>query len=93
MVRFPILGDSRPLRAGHDFIAAPNSGSGHVGGPFSAVPIVRLDTLVFTDAAAQQQLLHHRWYSGGYVLRAADERRLPSCPCRSASTSTPPPCA
>ncbi|WBO83675.1 M28 family metallopeptidase [Hymenobacter yonginensis] len=80
MLRFPVLGHSRPLRAGTEFIAAPNSGSGHVGGPFSTVPIVRLDTLVFTDTAAQQQLLRRRWYSGGYVLRAADERRLPQLP-------------
>ena len=36
--------------------------------------------LVFTDAAAQQQLLRSRWYSGGYVLRAAEERRLSQLP-------------
>ncbi|WBA40725.1 M28 family metallopeptidase [Hymenobacter canadensis] len=80
MLRFPVFGHSRPLHVGTEFIAAPNSGSGHVGGSFSTVPILRLDTLVFTDAAAQQQLLHHRWYFGGYVLRAADERRLAQLP-------------
>jgi hypothetical protein len=80
MLRFPVFGHSRPLRAGTEFIVAPNSGGGQVGGPFSAVPILRLDTLVFTDAAAQLQLLRHRWHSGGYVLRAAEARRLAQLP-------------
>lgn len=80
ILRFPVFGNSQSLRAGHDFIAASNSGSGHIGGSFSAVPILRLDTLVFTDAAAQQQLLRHRWHQGGYVLRAAEERRLAQLP-------------
>lgn len=78
--RFPGLGSSRRLRPGLDFIAAPESGSGKVGGPFSAVPIWRFDTLAFTSTVAQQQLLRHPWHNGGFVLRAADERRLPALP-------------
>lgn len=78
--RFPGLGSSRRLRPGLDFIAAPESGGGQVGGPFSAVPIWRFDTLVFTNATAQQQLLRHPWHNGGFVLRAADARRLSALP-------------
>ena len=78
--RFPGLGSSRRLRPGLDFIAAPESGSGKAGGPFSAVPVVQLDTLVFTSAAARQQLLRHSWHGGGFVLRASDERRLAMLP-------------
>ncbi|GAB2771850.1 hypothetical protein HNQ93_000679 [Hymenobacter luteus] len=80
MLRFPGLGSARRLRPGHDFIADPASGAGSVGGPFSAVPLVRLDTLVFTDAGTQRQLLRQPWHGGGLVLRAADERRLPMLP-------------
>ncbi|WP_426493330.1 M28 family peptidase [Hymenobacter sp. 102] len=80
ILRFPVLGSSQQLRPGLDFIAAPESGGGKVGGLFSAVPIWQFDTLAFTDAAAQQQLLHHPWHNGGYVLRAADARRLPALP-------------
>lgn len=79
-LRFPGLGSARRLRPGHDFIADPASGGGKVGGPFSAVPLVRFDTLAFTDAAAQRQLLRQAWHGGGLVLRAADERRLPTLP-------------
>ncbi|WP_221766219.1 M28 family metallopeptidase [Hymenobacter metallilatus] len=78
--RFPGLGSSQRLRPGLDFIAAPASGSGKVGGPFSAVPIVRFDTLTFTSATAQQQLLRRPWHGGGLVLRAADEPRLATLP-------------
>ncbi|MFC4791225.1 M28 family metallopeptidase [Hymenobacter endophyticus] len=80
MLRFPGLSSTRRLRPGHDFIAAPASGSGKVGGPFSAVPLLRFDTLAFTDATAQQQLLRHSWHGGGLVLRTADERRLATLP-------------
>lgn len=80
MLRFPGLGSSRKLRVGEEFIAAPDSGPGKVGGAFSAVPIVRFDTLAFTDPAAQQHLLQRRWHQGGLVVRAADERRLTTLP-------------
>ncbi|WP_139925529.1 M28 family metallopeptidase [Hymenobacter sp. DG01] len=80
MLRFPGLGSAQRLRPGHDFIADPASGAGKVGGPFSAVPLVRFDTLTFTDAGAQQQLLRQAWHGGGLVLRAADERRLAMLP-------------
>ncbi|WP_170172455.1 M28 family metallopeptidase [Hymenobacter rigui] len=80
MLRFPVLGSTRRLRPGIDFIAAPASGSGKVGGPFSAVPIWRFDTLTFTSSTAQQLLLRHPWHGGGLVLRAADERRLITLP-------------
>ncbi|MBX0291368.1 M28 family peptidase [Hymenobacter sp. HSC-4F20] len=80
MLRFPGLGSTRRLRVGQEFIAAPSSGSGKVGGPFSAVPILRFDTLAFTSTAAQQQLLRHAWHGGGWVLRAVDEPRLATLP-------------
>jgi aminopeptidase YwaD len=80
MLRFPGVSSSRRLRPGLDFIAAPESGSGKVGGLFSAVPIWQFDTLAFTDAAAQQQLLRHPWHNGGFVLRATDARLLPALP-------------
>ncbi|SHL58378.1 M28 family metallopeptidase [Hymenobacter psychrotolerans] len=80
MLRFPGLGSSRKLRVGEEFIAAPDSGPGKVGGAFSAVPLVRFDTLAFTDPAVQQHLLQRRWYQGGLVLRAPDEPRLATLP-------------
>ncbi|WP_221899179.1 M28 family metallopeptidase [Hymenobacter sediminicola] len=80
MLRFPVLGHSRKLRVGEEFIAAPDSGPGIVGGAFSAVPIVRFDTLVFTNPVAQQQLLQRRWHQGGLAVRAADEQRLATLP-------------
>jgi len=83
MAPFPVLGNSRRLKAGEDFIAAPESGPGRVGGPLSTVPVIRLDTLVFTDVAAQEQLLDRLTrprFGGGVVLRAADVPRLATLP-------------
>ncbi|MCA8831883.1 M28 family metallopeptidase [Hymenobacter pini] len=79
-LRFPGLSSSRRLRPGQDFIAAPESGGGKVGGPFSAVPVWQFDTLAFTNASVQQQLLRRPWHNGGFVLRATDERRLSTLP-------------
>ncbi|WP_219156557.1 M28 family metallopeptidase [Hymenobacter profundi] len=80
MLRFPMLGRSLQLQPGKEFIAAPESGSGKIGGPFSAAPVIRLDTLVFTDAAAQQRLLKRPWYGGGVAIRSADVPRLATLP-------------
>lgn len=80
MLRFPVVGNSRRLKPGEDFIAAPDSGPGRVGGPLSAAPVFHLDTLVFTDAAAQQRLLTRPWYGGGVAIRAADVPRLATLP-------------
>jgi aminopeptidase YwaD len=82
-LRFGTLGFSMPghtLRPGEDFIAAPDSGPSKPGVSFSAVPVLRFDTLAFTDAVVQQRLLRHRWQQSGLVLRATEQRRLATLP-------------
>jgi aminopeptidase YwaD len=75
---------TQDLVPGKDFIVAPESGSTRGLRTASAV---RLDTLCFTDAHAQQLLLQQarRWLSlpatGAFlVLTARDEKRLASLP-------------
>jgi aminopeptidase YwaD len=79
-----VVGNRHNLRVGSDFIASPNSGTGHTtpGGR-----LLRLDTLVFTAAAGQQQLLHEirqskntRHYVGSLLLPSRYEQRLTSLP-------------
>lgn len=74
-VRLPVVGSRRRLRPGHDFIAMPESGGGLLG---PAWPLVRLDTLVFTDSLAQQRLLRQRL--SGLLLRVRDAQRLSALP-------------
>ena len=67
--------DQQNLRPGTDFIAAPASGSGRVRGC-----VYRLDTLVFTQPAAQAALLATPLTSAVLVLTHAETQRLPTLP-------------
>ena len=78
--QFPLLGNHYALRPGEDFIAAPTSGPGKAGTILSAAPILRFDTLAFTDAAAQQRLLRHSWKQGGLAVRATEQHRFAALP-------------
>lgn len=81
---FAVVGNRRRLRPGSDFIASPNSGAGRTtpGGR-----LLRLDTLVFTVATAQQSLLHKirqfragNQYLGSLLLASRYEHRLATLP-------------
>lgn len=73
------LGGSR-LRPGVDFIAAPNSGSGRIGGSRSTAVVTRLDTAVFSDLSAQQRFLQNPWRGNGVVIDNRYTKRVATLP-------------
>ncbi|SNC75905.1 Peptidase family M28 [Hymenobacter gelipurpurascens] len=67
--------DELSLRAGEDFIAEPGSGPAKLEGA-----VFTLDTLIFTQEAAQQQLLATNLRAHSLVLRQPDVARLSKLP-------------
>ncbi|UOQ68545.1 hypothetical protein [Hymenobacter volaticus] len=68
------------MRPGVDFIAAPNSGSGRIGGSRSVAVVAKLDTAVFSDLLAQQRFLQKPWHGGGVVIDARYTKRVDVLP-------------
>ncbi|WP_165768137.1 M28 family metallopeptidase [Hymenobacter amundsenii] len=73
--RAELRADNQALRPGLDFIAEPNSGSGHLCGP-----VYQPDTLVFSQPTAQAALLATPLTGAVLVLSQAQVRRLPALP-------------
>lgn len=67
------------LRPGLDFIAAPNSNSGRIGGSAIATP---LDTLIFSNSLTQRRWVQQPWGSNGVTMTARDAHRLVGLPRR-----------
>ena len=80
MLHLPIFGGYHRLQPGLDFIAAPGSGAGRVGGSFSAAAVIPLDTTVFSDSSTQQRILHRPWNGNGIVVNARHARQLSTLP-------------
>lgn len=67
--------DGQNLTPGRDFIAEPASGPATVQGP-----VLRFDTLIFTQETARQQFLATDLRQQNLVLRQQDVARLPTLP-------------